>query len=98
MQDGVHLLSDRHFDTASVSKADGCSRGEDTLRDHSMHSGDDLRKFSASAEFYSYRSVARKPTGAGKNQIAQASESRHSFGAASAGNHKPRHFGESTGD
>ena len=75
MQEGVHLLCNGHFHTASASEADGCSRGKDAFRHHPMHSGDDLRKLFTTAEFHSYRSVAREATRAGENKIAQAGES-----------------------
>ena len=98
MQDSVYLLGDGHFDVARAGQVRGRGSGEDAFRDHSVHGGNDIRKSAATAQFDADATVARESTGAGKNQIAQARQSRHSFGAAAAGYDQPRYFRQAACD
>ena len=98
MKDGVHLFGDGHFHSTGFCEADSGGGGEDSFGDHAVHGGDDLRKFLAASEFDAHAAVAREAAGAGEDEVAEACESGHGFGAASAGDDQARHFGKATSD
>ncbi len=77
MQNRVHLLRDRHFDSAGASQSDRCLSGEHTFRDCAMHAGDDFGQFPPAAQFDANAAVARESSGAGEHQVAQTRESGH---------------------
>ena len=98
VQDGVHLLGDGHLDAARLRQADGGGGGEDSFGDHAVHAGDDLRELFAAAEFDAYAAISRQASGAGEDEVAEAGESGHGFGAAAAGDDEAGHFGKAAGD
>ena len=98
MQNGIHLLGDRHFDAVSASQPDRGLGGEDTFRDRAVHAGDDVRQFAAAAQFDAYAAIARESAGTGEHQVAQAGESGHGFLAAAAGHGQARDLSQAAGD
>ena len=98
MQNGIHLLGDRHLDATSASQSDRSLGGEDAFRDRPVHAGDDVRQFAAAAQFDAYAAIARESAGAGEHQVAQAGESGHGFLAAAAGHGQPRDLSQAAGD
>src|SRR5690242_15693653 len=51
VKDGMHLFGDWHLDAARMGETDGGCGGEDSFRDHAMHSLNDLSQLFAAAEF-----------------------------------------------
>lgn len=66
VQDGVHLLCDRHFDASGLSQADCGGSGENPFGDHPVHSGNDFVQLAAVAQFDADATIARQASGAGK--------------------------------
>ena len=54
--------------------------------------------FLSAAEFDADAAIARQASGAGEHEVAEAGESGHGFGAASAGDDQAGHFGKAAGD
>jgi len=98
MQDRVHLFCDRHFDMASLGEPHGGGGGKYAFGDHAVHSLDDVRQLAAAAEFHADAAIPGEAARARKNQVAEPGKSGHSFGPASASDHKARHLGQPTGD
>ena len=98
MQDRVHLLRDRHFDSARSRQADSRGRSKDSFGNHAMHFFENFWQFPSAAKFDSYAPVARKTAGASQYKIAQSGKASHSFNFASAGYYQPRYFGQAARD
>src|SRR5579859_8065514 len=98
MQDGVHLLGDGHFYASRASQADGCGGSEDSFCDHAVHGGDDVGELFPATEFDAYAAIAGQTAGTGKDEVAEARESSHGFGAPTASHHEPRHLGQAASD
>src|SRR5215469_11329227 len=81
-----------------MGEANGCGRGENAFGDHAVHSRDDFGKLLAASEFDADTAIAREASGASEDEVAEAGESGHSVGAASAANHQAGHFRQPAGD
>src|SRR5581483_4214127 len=96
MQDGVHLLGDRHFDTVSVGQSHGSVRGEHPFGNHAVHTRDDFRQLAATTKLDAETAVARETTCAGEHQVAQSSQSCHGLLLSTTGYCEPRDFSKTT--
>src|ERR1700730_8437101 len=61
VENRMHLLGDRHFDSTSPSQADCCCSCKDSFGDHPMHASNDFRQLSSATEFDAHAAIARKP-------------------------------------
>src|SRR5579862_2140083 len=73
-------------------------RAENTLGDHTVHGRDDIRELASAAELHSHATVARKPSGAGKDEIPYSGKSGHCFLATAAGYDQARDFSQAASD
>jgi hypothetical protein len=72
MQNGIHLLCDRHLHAVTRSEAKSRRRGSDSFCNLAAHPGKDLIQGTATTQFNSYRTVARKFASAGQHKIANS--------------------------
>jgi hypothetical protein len=49
IEDGMHLLGNRHFHAACLRQLHRSVSGEDTFRDHAMHARDNFGELATSA-------------------------------------------------
>src|SRR5437588_3600185 len=85
VQDGVHLLGDRHLHATGACESDGRRGGEDAFGDHAVHAGNNFRQLVSAPEFDADAAVAREAAGTSENQVTESCQTSHGFGASSTG-------------
>ena len=70
MQNGIHLLGDRHFDSAGASQSDCGLGSEHPFGDRPVHTGNNVRQLAAAAQFDTNAAIARQTAGASEHQVA----------------------------
>ena len=98
MQNGVHLLGDRHLDVPGSGQTDSRSGGENPFRNHAVHAGKNFRQLSAATKFYTYAAIAGESAGASQHQVSETGEARHGFRFASAGDDQASHLRQAACD
>src|SRR4051812_6166905 len=84
MEDGIHLLGDRHLDAVAGGEPEGGGGGADSLGHLASHAGEDIVELAAAAELDADGAVTRERAGAGEDEVAHAGEAGEGLAAASA--------------